>query len=198
VEVKASLNNLRINPRKVRLVTGLIKGLSLDDARGQLRFMIKRASGPLAKLLDSAAANAENNFGLVKSNLFIKKITVNEGRKLKRFRPKGFGRAMAIQRKTSYVDLILEEFIPGLKQEVRKKKQELMEEKTAERMGEYKPEQENNISEEPKLSDKGGSSPTGQAGAHRGKKEIKPEVKQKPASGLFGGLKKRMFRRKSI
>src|SRR3989344_7721148 len=124
MEVKASLNNLRINPRKVRLVANLIKGLDFEQAKNQLNFMIKRSSSPISKLLDSAAANAENNFNLIRSNLYIKEITVNEGRKLKRFKAKGFGRAMPIQKKTSHINVVFDERVPGLKQEVRSKKED--------------------------------------------------------------------------
>lgn len=115
MQVTAHLNNLRIAPRKVRLVAGLIKGKDALFAEQQLKFLTKRATGPLVKLLKSALANAENNFSLLKENLFIKEMVVNEGTKMKRFKPKALGRAALIQKKTSHIKLVLEERVPGLK-----------------------------------------------------------------------------------
>lgn len=114
-EVKAQLNNLRLAPRKVRAVVNLIKGKKAVDAVGQLPFLIKRPSTPLSKLIQSALANAENNFQMVRDNLFIKELRVDEGVKLKRFRPKAYGRVGPIQKKTSRITLILAEKVPGLK-----------------------------------------------------------------------------------
>ncbi|MBX4190047.1 50S ribosomal protein L22 [Candidatus Parcubacteria bacterium] len=114
-QVKAQLNSLRMSPRKVRAVVNLVKGKDALRAIEQLEFAIKRASGPLIKLIHSALANAENNFGMVKENLFIKEFYVDEGMKLKRYRPKAFGRAGEIQKKTSHVKLVLEERVAGLK-----------------------------------------------------------------------------------
>src|SRR3990167_4472612 len=98
-EVTAQLNKLRIAPRKVRAVVNLIKGKNVTQALDQLGVMIKKPTGGLIKLLNSAVANAENSFGMVKDNLYVKRILVDEGVKLKRFRAKGFGRAAAIQKK---------------------------------------------------------------------------------------------------
>src|SRR3989338_3712700 len=98
-EVKAQLNNLRIAPRKVRAVVRLLKGKNVIDALNQLEHFVRKSAGPLKKLLNSAIANAENNFNMVRDNLYVKSIIVNEGIKLKRFRAKGFGRAAAIQKK---------------------------------------------------------------------------------------------------
>ena len=85
-ETKAQLNGLRIAPRKVELA-GLIKGKSVDAAVDQLRFYVRRGSPALIKLVESAVANAENNNKLERASLFIKNITVDEGAKLKRYRP---------------------------------------------------------------------------------------------------------------
>lgn len=114
-EVRAQLNNLRLAPRKVRAVIGLIKGKNVSEALGQLEYFVRRPVEPVKKLLNSAIANAENNFNMVKENLYIKSIIVNEGRKLKRFRAKGFGRAAAIQKKTSHIEIVLDEKTPGLR-----------------------------------------------------------------------------------
>ncbi len=87
MEVKAQLNGLRIAPRKVRAVTNLVKGKDVGYALNQMEFLMKRPVLPLIKLLNSAIANAENNLSMVKENLYIKVFLVDEGIKLKRFRP---------------------------------------------------------------------------------------------------------------
>lgn len=116
-QVNAQLNNLRIAPRKVRAVANLVKGKSVNEAISQLEYFVRKPANPIKKLINSAIANAENNFNMVKDNLFVKSIIVNEGIKLKRFRAKGFGRAAMIQKKTSHIKLILEEYKAGLKKE---------------------------------------------------------------------------------
>lgn len=110
--VKAQLNGLRMSPRKVRLLVGLIKRRSVSVALDQLNNMTKRASGPLVKLVESAVANAKNNFKIDADHLFVKDMWVDEGVKLRRFRPKGFGRANPIEKKTSRVNLVLEDRAP--------------------------------------------------------------------------------------
>lgn len=114
-EVKAQLNSLRLAPRKVRAVSNLIKGKNVLDALSQLEALVKRPSSPVAKLLKSAIANAENNYHMVKENLYVKSIRVDEGVKLKRFKPKGFGRVSPIEKKTSRINLVLAEKVPGMK-----------------------------------------------------------------------------------
>jgi large subunit ribosomal protein L22 len=106
-DIKAQLNGLRIAPRKVRALANLIKGKDLDTALSQLGQFTRRPSPPLAKLIEAAAANAENNFKLKRDGLYIKEMRVDEGIKLKRSMPKGFGRASVIHKKTSRVSVIL-------------------------------------------------------------------------------------------
>ena len=69
MEIKASLNNLRMAPRKVRLVANLVKGKSAVEAKNQLRFLIKKPAPILLKILNSALANAKNSFNLKEENL---------------------------------------------------------------------------------------------------------------------------------
>lgn len=109
MEVKAKLRYLRIAPRKVRLVADLIRGKEVEEAERILNFTIKKAAKPILKLLKSAIANAKHNFGLKKANLFIKKITVDEGPKQKKVFPRARGRADIIQKKTSHVTIVLDE-----------------------------------------------------------------------------------------
>ena len=108
--VKAKLNYLRISPRKVRLVADLIRGKSVEEAQNILNFVPKKATLALLKLLKSAIANAKNNLQISdSSNLYISKITVGEGPKLKRWRARARGVAAQIQKKSSHVTLILDE-----------------------------------------------------------------------------------------
>jgi len=109
MEVKAKLNYLRIAPRKVRIVADLIRGKPVKEAKKILKFTVKRAAKPLLKLLNSAIANAKHNFNLDENNLYISKILVNEGPKLKRVFPRARGHADIIQKKTSHVTLVLDE-----------------------------------------------------------------------------------------
>lgn len=106
--MKATLTNYRQSPRKVRLVTDLIKGKKVEDAILELSFLSKRASEPLLKLLNSAIANAKQNNGLEK-NLIVKNIEVNKGIVLKRFMPRARGSASRINKRTSHVVLTLGE-----------------------------------------------------------------------------------------
>ncbi len=114
MEVKAKLNNLRIAPRKVRLVADLIRRKKVHEARAILDFTVKKATLPLKKLLDSCVANAKNNFQIEPDNLYISKITVDEGPKYKRWMPRARGTAYEIQKKTSHITIILDE-VEGLK-----------------------------------------------------------------------------------
>lgn len=109
MEVGAKLNNLRIGPRKVRLAADLIRGLNVDSAVFQLRNLNKKCASYLIVLIESAIANAENSFNLHRENLYIKKIIVNEGTTFKRWQPRAFGRAGAIRKRGSKINLVLEE-----------------------------------------------------------------------------------------
>ena len=115
MEIKASSNYLRMAPRKLRLVAELISGMNIQEAERELKFLNKRAAGPILKLLNSAIANAKNNFGFDQkktNSLYIKKIVVDEGPKLKRWMPVARGITHPIQKKTSHIALILDEKIP--------------------------------------------------------------------------------------
>lgn len=107
MEIKASLNYLRIAPRKVRSVIDLIRGKEIKEAEMQLKFIARRASGPVLKLLKSAIANAKSNFNVDKENLFIREIKVNEGVPYKRSRPVSRGRAFPIMKRTSHIIISL-------------------------------------------------------------------------------------------
>jgi len=133
MEVKASLKYLKVSPRKVRLVADLIKGLSVKVAEANLLHISKRSCKPLLKLLKSAIANAEHNFGLDKNNLFIRAIRVDEGPALKRWRPRARGAAFPIKKRTSHIFLTLKEIkeMKAKKGEVKKEGKEIKEVKKA-------------------------------------------------------------------
>jgi large subunit ribosomal protein L22 len=120
MQVTARLNNLKIAPRKVRLVAHVIKGMSADAALIELSKQVKRSSEPMSKLLRSAIANAEHNFGIDPTNLFVRSALVGDGKRLKRWQPRAFGRANQILHRLSNVTLVVEERIEGLnRREVR-------------------------------------------------------------------------------
>jgi len=108
MEIKVQLRNLRMAPRKVRLVVDVVRGLPVAKAETQLYYMSRQAAVPVLKLMRSAVANAEHNYKLDPSTLFIKRIEVNDGLTLKRWQPKAMGRATPIRQRASHVTLILD------------------------------------------------------------------------------------------
>ncbi len=106
--MKAFLKNYRQAPRKVRLVAGLIKGKSVEEAIPMLDFLAKRAGFPIKKLLLSAVANALQT-GVQKENLFIKELRVDKGIVMKRMMPAAMGTGHRINKRTSHVTLLLSE-----------------------------------------------------------------------------------------
>ncbi len=107
MDVHAFLRSLRISPRKVRLVIDAVRGKSVKDADIRLSLMNKGAALPVLKLLRSAIANAEHNFKMESSSLYIKSITGDGGPTLKRSRPRAFGRAAPIRKRTTHLSIVL-------------------------------------------------------------------------------------------
>lgn len=105
--VCAHLRYLRIAPRKVRMVASLIRKKPVVEAREILRFCRRKPALPLLKLLNSAIANAQKNFKLKENELFVDKIIVNEGPRMKRIFPRARGRADILQKKTSHISIFL-------------------------------------------------------------------------------------------
>ncbi|RZQ64127.1 50S ribosomal protein L22 [Amycolatopsis suaedae] len=99
---------VRDSPTKVRRVIELIKGRSVSDALAVLRFAPQSASDQLAKVIASAAANAENNLGLDADTLWVRNATADEGPTLKRIRPRAQGRAYRIRKRTSHITVVVE------------------------------------------------------------------------------------------
>lgn len=107
-EVSAISNQIRISPRKVRIVADAIRSKKLSDALDILTVMRKRGGYVLEKTLKSAIANAKNNSDLVEESLRIKSITVSDGPFLKRFRPSTRGRVHPYKRRSTNIRVILE------------------------------------------------------------------------------------------
>ena len=107
--MKAILSNYRQSPRKVGLVAGLIRGKTVAQARIALKFANKRASLPVAKLLESAVANAKNAGVSNVESLKIQEIQVNKGTVLKRSLPRARGSASRLNKRSSHVSIILSE-----------------------------------------------------------------------------------------
>ena len=106
----AKLNNCPTSPRKMRLVADIIRGEDVEKAINILKFNAKEASGRLEKLLLSAIANWESkNEGsnIESSNLYVKEITVDNGRMLKRIQPAPQGRAHRIRKRSNHVTIVL-------------------------------------------------------------------------------------------
>lgn len=126
MELKASLQNLRMAPRKVRLVTNLVKGKSVTQAKGQLAFLAKKPAPLVLKLLNSAIANAKHNFEIPEQNLFIKRIMVESGPTLKRWLPRAQGRATPLMKRTCSVKLVLDQLEPTEVKKAKKSKPQVV------------------------------------------------------------------------
>ncbi len=121
MEAKASLRYLRITPRKVRAVADLIRGKKVDQALAQLAFVEKRAAEPVAKLLRSAVANADqaSKGSIDVDQLRVKSLMVDQGPSLRRYMPRAMGRAIKILKKTSHIALTVTDEAPPKKKRVK-------------------------------------------------------------------------------
>ncbi|QQG38155.1 MAG: 50S ribosomal protein L22 [Candidatus Kaiserbacteria bacterium] len=104
--MKALLTNYRQSPRKVRLVADLIRGKSIAQAKAALKYLPKKSSPAIERLLDSAVANARSR-GIGPENLIVGKITVDKGTVMRRYRPFARGRAGSVRKTMSIVNLEL-------------------------------------------------------------------------------------------
>jgi large subunit ribosomal protein L22 len=99
---------VRVSPRKARRVIDLVRGRSVADALDILRWAPQAASEPVAKVIASAAANAQNNNGLDPATLVVTTVYADEGPTAKRIRPRAQGRAFRIRRRTSHITVVVE------------------------------------------------------------------------------------------
>ena len=109
MEVFAHVKYVRMSPRKVKLVCDMIRGKDTKTAAALLSQTSKAACEPMAKLLKSAVANAENNHGMNTDKLYVKEVHVAPGPIMKRVMPRAQGRAFRILKRTSHVTLVLAE-----------------------------------------------------------------------------------------
>jgi large subunit ribosomal protein L22 len=107
MEVKAIAKTVRIAPRKARLVIDLIRGKNVEEADKILSNLNKEAARISKKVLTSAVANATNNLGLDKANLYVKEAYVNEGQTMKRMRFGSRGRIDPIMKRTSHITIVV-------------------------------------------------------------------------------------------
>jgi ribosomal protein L22 len=107
IVVRASSRYVRVAPRKARLIADQVRGLQIDRARALLQFSPRAAAQDIGKLIESAAANAENNHDLIADEMRVAEITVDEGPTLRRFRPRALGRATPINKRTSHIAVAL-------------------------------------------------------------------------------------------
>jgi ribosomal protein L22 len=105
--VRARAKYVRVAPRKARLIADQVRGLQIDKARALLQFSPRGAAEDIAKLLNSAASNAENNHELIADDMKVMEITVDEGPTLRRWRPRAQGRATPIHKRTSHISIAL-------------------------------------------------------------------------------------------
>jgi large subunit ribosomal protein L22 len=107
MEAKATVKYVRVTPQKARRAVDLIRGHQVEEARRILRFSPLGASKMLEKALNSAVANAEQQPGIVAQNLVVDRAWVDEGPTLKRFRPRAYGRATKVLKRTSHITLVV-------------------------------------------------------------------------------------------
>ena len=106
-EARAIAKNVRVTPRKVRLVIDLVRGLPVKQALGILDNLNRAASEPVAKLIKSAAANATNNFGMDEDALYIAQIYANDGLRMKRYLPRAKGSASGLVKRSSHITVVV-------------------------------------------------------------------------------------------
>jgi len=109
MEVKAKLSFGRVTPTKARLVADLIRGKGAEEALNILTFTRKAAARTILKLLKSAIANATQKKTVDVDRLIVKKITVDQGPTMKRFMPRALGRATMIRKRSSHIQIVLDE-----------------------------------------------------------------------------------------
>ena len=114
MEAKASMKYARTSPRKMRRVIQLIRGQHVEEARRILRFSPLGATRDVEKLLNSAVANAEQTPGVIPQNLVVERAWVDEGPTLRRYRPRAYGRAARVRKRTAHVTVIVKSTGEGI------------------------------------------------------------------------------------
>lgn len=109
MQAKASLKFARVGPQKARLVADLVRGKNVNEAVKTLTYLNKKSALMIKKLIESAVANADHKKTMDVDKLFVKTIMVDGGPVLKRFMPRAQGRAFGLRKKTSHINVVLEE-----------------------------------------------------------------------------------------
>ncbi len=109
MEVRASVQRVRVSPRKARLVVDLVRGKKVTDAIAMMKFVPNKAALDVERLLKSVAANAENNYDLDPDDLWVKAIYADDAAQMRRFKPKARGRVGRILRRSCHITVIAEE-----------------------------------------------------------------------------------------
>jgi len=109
MEITVKTRHIRISPRKLRLVSDLIRGEMVSNAINTLKFTTKRGAKIMYKTLMSAVANAETRGTMNMETLYVKKISVDEGATMKRYMPRAQGRATVIRKRLSHLNITLDE-----------------------------------------------------------------------------------------
>jgi large subunit ribosomal protein L22 len=107
MEARATVKYVRTSPRKMRRTVDLIRGQHVEEARRILRLSPLGASRDVEKLLNSAVANAEQRPGVIADNLMVSRAWVDDGPTLRRFRPRAYGRATRVRKRTSHVTVVV-------------------------------------------------------------------------------------------
>lgn len=109
VEAKAHVKYVRISPRKVEVVLDQIRGKSIDEALAILRYLPQKGARITEKVIQSAAANAENNHDMIRDNLYVAQIFANQGPIMKRYKARAQGRANLIRKRSTHISVVLRE-----------------------------------------------------------------------------------------
>lgn len=109
MEAKAIVKHVRTSPRKAGYICSLIRGKNVDEALAILKFMPNKSADIIAKVVKSAAANAENNMNMDSKKLYVSEVYANQGPTLKRFMPRAQGRATSIRKRTSHIGVVVRE-----------------------------------------------------------------------------------------
>lgn len=109
MEAKAIAKFVRVSPRKAGQVAGLVRGKSVGEALAILKYTTQKPAGVIAKVIESAMANAENNHDMDKDKLYVAEVYANQGPTMKRFMPRAMGRATTIRKRTSHIGVVLKE-----------------------------------------------------------------------------------------
>ena len=109
MQARAMAKYIRVSPLKARQVVDLIRGKDVREARAILKYTNKKAAPLIAKVMNSAVANAEHNFDMDSDDLYVSEIYVDEGPSLKRIKPRAYGRGDMIKHRTSHITVVVEE-----------------------------------------------------------------------------------------